>query len=79
MQFQKRPGLIFYEASSGKLLWSFFENLFSMPIRVDQTTLHESEEIPHSRQKISYLNETIKHNQSNELDPSDYKHICHHD
>lgn len=56
-----------------------FENLFSRTITVDQTTLHESEEIPHSRQKISYLNETIKHNQSNELDPSDYKHICHHD
>ncbi len=55
-----------------------FENLFSRPIAVDQTTLHESEEIPHSRQKISYLNEAIKHNQSNELDSSDYKHICHH-
>ncbi len=55
-----------------------FENLFSRTIIVDQTTPHESEEIPHSRQKISYLNETIKHNQSNELDPSDYKHICHH-
>lgn len=51
MHFQKYPRLIFYKAASGKILWRLRVIFSGKKLREDQTTQHESEEIPYSRQK----------------------------